>query len=307
MAQPNYRVIDGKVVDLNQQALAPVASSPLRAWIRLLRIDKPIGYFLLLWPTLAALCLAAGGFPRADLIWIFTAGVVLTRSAGCVINDYADRWLDGSVQRTANRPLATGEISGAQALIAFAVLMLVSLALVLMLPRACLYWAIAAVLITVLYPYCKRYTHYPQFVLGLAFSVSIPMAFAAHELSPTPAMALLLLGNLAWTVGYDTLYAMVDREDDLAMGAKSTAILFGEIDLIAVGIAFAITSFAWALMAKRAELGALFWWGWLISSAILAYSIWHARSRSRDACFAAFKLNHFAGLALVLGVLAGYQ
>lgn len=304
MTQPNYRVIDGKVVDLNQIA-PPVPRSKLQAWIQLFRIDKPIGYFLLLWPTLTSLCLAAGGFPRPELVWIFTAGVVLTRSAGCVINDYADRWLDGSVQRTAHRPLAAGDISGAHALTAFVVLMLLSLGLVLMLPRSCLYWAIAAALITVVYPYCKRYTHYPQFVLGLAFSVSIPMAFAAYDLSPSPAMALLFLGNLAWTVGYDTLYAMVDRDDDLAMGAKSTAILFGEIDLIAIGLAFAMSSAAWALMAKRADLETLFWWGWLAATAVLAYALWCARSRSRDACFAAFKVNHFAGLAILLGVLAG--
>ena len=212
----------------------------LAAYWQLVRGDRPIGWLLLLRPTWWGLWLAAGGVPPWWPLVVFTLGVWLTRSAGCVINDYADRWLDPHVERTRNRPLATGAVSGREALAVFAVLMLVAFGLVLTLNRLTVYLSFIGVLLAASYPYLKRYTYLPQVYLGLAFGWGIPMAFAAVR-GEVPTVAwLLYVANILWSTAYDTWYAMVDRDDDLRMGSKSTAILFGDLDLVAVGVLYAL-------------------------------------------------------------------
>jgi 4-hydroxybenzoate polyprenyltransferase len=305
--KPRYQVIDGRVVDVNQASPNKVADQPPK-WqraARLMRLDKPVGILLLLWPTLAALFLAAEAVPSVRLLIVFTLGVVLTRSAGCVINDYADRWLDARVQRTQNRVLASNQLSATFALKLFLGLMLAAFALVCLTNTWTIAWSLFALLIACAYPYCKRYTYYPQAVLGLAFSVGILMAFSAYQKWPTPAGWLLFCGNVLWTMGYDTVYAMIDREDDLQAGAKSTAILFGELDLIAIGVLYALAVLCFALMGLRAAFHWPFYLGLAGFSALCAWQIWHARTRAGDKCFQAFLSNQYAGLALFLGTFAG--
>src|SRR5690606_24163079 len=205
----------------------------LKLYWQLVRGDRPIGWLLLLWPTWWGLWLAAGGVPPLWPLLVFSLGVWLTRSAGCVINDYADRWLDGQVERTRNRPLATGAVSGREALAVFAVLMLVAFALVLTLNRLTVYLSFVGIVLAMTYPYLKRYTYLPQVYLGMAFGWGIPMAFAAIQREVPPIAWVLYGANILWSTAYDTWYAMVDRDDDIRMGAKSTAILFGDLDLVA--------------------------------------------------------------------------
>lgn len=274
------------------------------ALARLMRLDRPIGIFLLLWPTLAGLWLAAGGVPPVKLLVIFTLGVVLTRSAGCVINDYADRWLDGSVARTANRPLATGEISGSQALVLFVALMLAAFFLVLFTNQITIALSLLALLIAVGYPYAKRHTYYPQVILGLAFSMGIPMAYTALERVPDAAAWLLCCANIFWILVYDTLYAMVDRDDDIAAGAKSTAILFGELDLIAIGILQLLAWLSFALVGLRAELSWPYWLALGVIAGLFAYQLLISRKRDPAGCFTAFLHNQWVGAALFGGVVA---
>src|SRR5688572_16234181 len=224
-------------------------------WWRLIRGDRPIGTLLLLWPTWWALWLAAGGLPPWSTLAIFTAGVWLTRSAGCVINDYADQWIDPFVERTKDRPLVTGEAKPAEALLLFAAMMLAAFGLVLLTNKLTILLSIAGVFLAASYPFLKRYTYLPQVYLGLAFGWGIPMAFAAVQ-DKVPTLAwLLFLANLLWTTGYDTWYAMVDREDDKRMGAKSTAILFGDADLVALGVLYVGFLVAMALVGRQAGLG----------------------------------------------------
>ena len=218
----------------------------------LVRGDRPIGWLLLLWPTWWALWLAAEGRPPLWPWFVFSAGVWLTRSAGCVINDYADRWLDPQVERTKGRPLATGAVSGREALAVFAVLMLVAFALVLTLNRLTVLLSVVGVFLAASYPYLKRYTYLPQVYLGMAFGWGIPMAFAALTGSVPTLAWVLYVANIFWATAYDTWYAMVDREDDLRMGAKSTAILFGELDLLAIGVLYALMFGALALVGWQA-------------------------------------------------------
>src|SRR5688572_14745762 len=211
---------------------------------KLVRGDRPIGTLLLLWPTWWALWLAAEGLPPLGLLAIFTAGVWLTRSAGCVINDYADRWLDPQVERTRGRPLATGAVSGREALLVFAALMIAAFALVLTLNRLTVYLSIVGLFLTASYPYLKRYTYLPQVYLGLAFGWGIPMAFAAVQGSVPPVAWVLYFANILWATAYDTWYAMVDRDDDIRAGSKSTAILFGDMDLPIQGVLYALVFLA---------------------------------------------------------------
>jgi 4-hydroxybenzoate polyprenyltransferase len=286
----------------SQQRAAP---STLRAWLALTRLDRPIGIYLLLWPTISALLLANQGAPPPHLIVIFALGVVLTRSAGCIINDYADQWLDGSVQRTQQRPLASGLIAPRAALIAFALLMLIAFALVCLTNSKTIALACVAALIACVYPTCKRYTHYPQAVLGLAFSMGIPMAYTASDQVLTAACWLLFCANWLWTMAYDTLYAMVDRDDDIKMGARSTAILFGELDLIALSILFALTLAALWALAQQAALSQYFSLGLLAIAAQFALQIYMARHRAPEACLRAFLANQWVGLTLFASVLAG--
>lgn len=273
-------------------------------WL-LVRGDRPIGTLLLLWPTWWALWLAADGFPPVGLLIIFTLGVWLTRSAGCVINDYADRWLDPQVERTKSRPLATGAVSGREALMVFAVLMLVAFGLVLLTNRLTVYLSIVGVFLAASYPYLKRHTYLPQVYLGLAFGWGIPMAFAAVQGTVPPLAWLLFCANVLWATAYDTWYAMVDREDDIRAGAKSTAILFGDGDLIAQGVLYAMTLVALVFVGQRAGLG----WPYLAAlGAALLLIAWQFRlawRRDRAGCFKAFLHNNWVGGVVFVGILAG--
>lgn len=291
-----------RVVVGQRKASEPPRPSRWQAWWRLVRADKPIGILLLLWPTLWALWLAAEGFPPPGLLAIFIAGVVLTRSAGCVINDYADRWLDPQVQRTRERPLATGEISGSEALIGFALLMLVAFGLVLLTNRLTVWLSVGALLLAVLYPYCKRVMGFPQVVLGAAFSMAIPMAFAAVT-GEIPQLAWLLFSaNLLWTTAYDTLYGMVDREDDLKAGARSTAILLGDLDRLGVALLHGSFLLALLLLGQRAELGWPWYAGLAVAFGLIAWQLWLAREQDPQACFRAFGLNNRVGAAIFVGL-----
>ncbi|MDG6348718.1 4-hydroxybenzoate octaprenyltransferase [Luteimonas sp. 8-5] len=273
---------------------------------QLVRGDRPIGWLLLLWPTWWGLWLAADGVPPLWPLVVFSLGVWLTRSAGCVINDYADRWLDPQVERTRGRPLATGAVSGREALLVFAALMLVAFALVLTLNRLTIYMSFVGVVLAASYPYLKRYTYLPQVYLGMAFGWGIPMAFAAIQGEVPPVAWVLYVANIFWATAYDTWYAMVDRDDDIRMGARSTAILFGDMDLVAQGVLYACTFTALALVGRQAGLGEAYWWGLGVAVLLVAWQFVIARHRDRDACFRAFLHNHwvgavvFAGLALAL-------
>jgi len=280
--------------------------SQLPHYWELVRGDRPVGTLLLLWPTWWALWLAAGGVPPLGTLLVFTAGVWLTRSAGCIINDYNDRWLDPHVERTRNRPLATGAVSPGEALALFAALMLVAFGLVLLTNWLTVALSGVAVVLAATYPLLKRYTYLPQVYLGIAFGWGIPMAFAAVQGTVPPLAWLLFLGNLLWTTGYDTWYAMVDRKDDLRVGAKSTAILFGESDLMAQGVIYA--GFFWAmwLVGARAELGVAYQAALGVALAVVPAQFWIARGRGREACFAAFRANQWVGLAVFAGIAAHY-
>jgi len=278
----------------------------LALYWQLVRGDRPIGWLLLLWPTWWGLWLAAGGMPPLWTLFVFSAGVWLTRSAGCVINDYADRWLDPHVERTKGRPLATGAVRGREALALFAVLMLVAFGLVLTLNRLTVLMSFVGIVLAASYPYLKRYTHLPQVYLGLAFGWGIPMGFAAVQ-GEVPAVAwLLYVANIIWSTAYDTWYAMVDREDDLRMGSKSTAILFGDMDLIAQGVLYALFFVALVFVGQRAQMGMYYWIGLAVSVALVAYEFAIARTRERAACFRAFLHNHWVGLAIFAGIAADF-
>ena len=273
---------------------------------KLVRGDRPIGVLLLLWPTWWALWLASGGVPPLWTLFVFTAGVWLTRSAGCVINDYADRWLDPQVERTKDRPLATGAVSGREALAVFAVLMLAAFALVLTLNRLTVWLSFAGLVLAATYPYLKRHTYLPQVWLGMAFGWGIPMAFAAVQGTVPPLAWLLFCANVLWATAYDTWYAMVDREDDLKAGAKSTAILFGDADLIAQGFLYASFLAALGLVGQRAELGIPYHAALGAVTLLIAWEFWRARKRDRAGCFKAFLHNNWIGAAVFAGIAAHY-
>jgi len=287
-----------------QAPRAPAFRERLHHYWKLVRGDRPIGVLLLLWPTWWALWLAAEGTPPLGLLFVFTAGVWLTRAGGCVINDYADRWLDPQVERTRGRPLATGAVSGREALLLFAALMLTAFALVLTTNRLTVYLSLAGLFLAASYPYLKRYTHLPQVYLGLAFGWGIPMAFAAVQGTVPPLAWLLYVANILWATAYDTWYAMVDREDDLRAGSKSTAILFGELDLWALGVLYTLMFVALALVGWRAGLGTPYWAGLGVGALLVAYEFFIARRRERDACFRAFLHNNWVGMAVFAGIAA---
>ena len=272
----------------------------------LVRGDRPIGWLLLLWPTWWALWIAAEGLPPAWILFVFSAGVWLTRSGGCVVNDYADRWLDGSVERTKARPLATGAVSGREALAVFAMLMLAAFALVLTLNRLTILMSVVGVFLAATYPYLKRYTYLPQVYLGMAFGWGIPMAFAAVQGEVPPLAWVLYVANIFWATAYDTWYAMVDREDDIRMGAKSTAILFGDLDLVAQGVLYAMAFLALALVGRQAGLGGYYWAGLGVAALLVAWEFMMARHRDREGCFRAFLHNHWVGMAVFAGIAVDY-
>ncbi len=275
----------------------------LNAYVRLMRLDKPVGIYLLLWPTLWALLIASQGLPAWDITLIFVAGVVVMRSAGCVINDYADRKVDGSVKRTAQRPLATGEVTAKQALQLFGALVAIAFILVLFLNWQTIALSVAALVLASSYPFMKRYTHLPQVVLGAAFGWAIPMAFMA-VLETIPAYGWwLFVANLTWTVAYDTMYAMVDRDDDLQIGVKSTAILFGKNDVrIVMGLQVVTLAI---LIGVGQEIAASWpYYAALAFAALLCVRQYQLiKRRQREGCFTAFLENHYMGLVITLGVL----
>jgi 4-hydroxybenzoate polyprenyltransferase len=279
-----------------------IAHPRLRAYLDLIRWDRPAGSYLLLWPTLSALWIAAGGFPGWHLLAVFVLGTFLMRSAGCAVNDVADREFDKHVKRTAQRPVTTGVISVQAALTFGAALALAAFALVLTTNRATILWSFAALAVSIAYPYTKRFFSMPQAVLGVAFSFGIPMAFAAVQ-EEVPALAWgLLLGNLFWVIAYDTEYAMVDRDDDLRIGIRTSAITFGRLDVAAVMLSYALFIALWALLGARAGLGVAYFAGLVVAASI---ALWHwalIRDRSREGCFRAFRLNHWLGFAVFAGV-----
>jgi 4-hydroxybenzoate polyprenyltransferase len=274
----------------------------LRLYLDLIRWDRPAGSYLLLWPTLSALWIAADGFPGWHLLAVFVLGTFLMRSAGCAVNDVADRDFDKHVKRTARRPVTSGAIGTAEALAVGAVLAFVAFLLVLTTNAVAVAWSTAALAVSIVYPFTKRFFSMPQAVLGVAFSFGIPIAFAAVR-AEVPALAWwLLLGNLFWVLAYDTEYAMVDRDDDLRIGIKTSAITLGRFDVAGVMLFYALFLASWALLGSRVGLGAAYFAGLAAAGAI---ALWHftlIRDRTRDGCFRAFRLNHWVGFAVFAGV-----
>jgi 4-hydroxybenzoate polyprenyltransferase len=271
-----------------------------------MRFDKPIGIYLLLWPTLWALFLAKRGLPDIDLMIIFTLGVILMRSAGCVINDFADRNIDKFVMRTKDRPLTSGEVSEKGALIVFSFLILMSFGLVLMTNFLTAQLSIVAVFLATLYPFVKRWSNLPQFVLGSAFAMSVPMAFSA-TLDEVPFSAwLVFLATVIWTVIYDTIYAMVDREDDLKINVKSTAILFGKYDLIIIFLLHLLLIVILVMISQEFQLGNYFNMAIVITTLLMFYHQHLIKDRDRAKCFKAFLNNHYIGIVILLGIVLSF-
>ena len=285
----------------------PSKPSRLRDYISLMRLDKPIGIFLLLWPTLWALLIAGGGKPDLEIVLIFVVGVILMRSAGCVINDYADREFDRHVSRTQNRPLTAGRVSTAEAKGLFAVLCLLALVLVLQLNMLTVGLSVIGVLLAAIYPFMKRVTHLPQVFLGIAFGWSVPMAFAAQTGGVPQIAWLMFVATVLWATAYDTLYAMVDREDDRVLGLKSTAILFGESDRQIIGIIQVMLVISLLMIGQQAELGIIYYAGVLLAAGLLAWQQHLIRFREREACFQAFLNNNWFGAVIFLAILLDYM
>jgi len=280
--------------------------SRLREYALLMRLHRPIGSLLLLWPTLWALWIAGQGQPDRLVFTVFVLGVVLMRSAGCVMNDYADRGFDPHVERTRDRPLAAGRVSPKEALVLFAVLCLIAFALVLTMNRLTVMLSFAGVFLAATYPFMKRFTSLPQFYLGAAFGWSIPMAFAAQTGAVPPVAWALFAANVFWSVAYDTAYAMVDRKDDLKVGVKSTAILFGVYDRLMVGLSHAVTLGLLAFTGFIAGLGMLYYAGLAAAAGFAVYQQYLMRDRARDGCFRAFLNNNWFGAAVFAGLLLDY-
>ncbi len=274
-------------------------------YLDLIRWDRPAGWLLLLWPSLSALWLAAGGFPGWHLTGVFVLGTILMRSAGCCVNDVADRDFDRHVKRTADRPVTSGRIGVREALALGAVLALLAFGLVLSTNAATIAWSFAALAVTLIYPFAKRVVSMPQAVLGVAFSFGIPMAYAAVQ-GQVPLQAwALLLSNLFWVLAYDTEYAMVDRDDDLRIGMKTSAITLGRWDVPAIVAFYLVHLLSWAALVGPVRSTPGFLLGWLLA---LAQVIWHWRmiaGRTREGCFRAFRLNHWLGLSLFAGLVLG--
>lgn len=275
-------------------------------YLDLIRWSRPAGWLLLLWPTLSALWVAAQGFPGWHLLVVFTLGTILMRSAGCCINDVADRDFDRHVKRTVNRPVTAGRVSVKEALLVGLALTLAAFVLVLTTNRLTIALSVLALLVTVIYPFTKRFFSMPQAVLGVAFSFGIPMAFAAVQNQVPAAAWLLLLGNLLWVIAYDTEYAMVDRDDDLRLNMKTSAITLGRWDVAAVTACYLLFVAIWAWVLAELQLG----WAWhLALAAALAQVAWHwslIRHRQREACFRAFTQNHWLGFTLFAGVVLSF-
>jgi len=281
-------------------------SERLRQYALLMRLQKPIGILLLLWPTLWALWIAAAGHPDMRVLVVFVLGVVLMRSAGCVINDYADRNIDPHVRRTRERPIAAGRVTPREALVLFAVLCLVAFMLVLLMNRLTILLSLIGVLLAATYPFTKRYTHLPQVYLGAAFGWAVPMVFAAQT-GAVPAIAwLIFIANVLWATVYDTMYAMVDREDDLRIGVKSTAILFGAADRLLIGLLQVLLMACLAWVGMRAGLGAMYYAGLAAAAVFALYQQYLIRARQPERCFQAFLNNNWFGATVFAGIAAHY-
>ena len=281
-------------------------SERLREYALLMRLDRPIGIFLLLWPALWALLVAGEGRPDLLVLMVFILGVILMRSAGCVINDFADRKIDCYVQRTQDRPIAAGRISGLEAQLLFLVLCLLAFGLVLLLNTLTILLSFVGALLAATYPFMKRVTHLPQVYLGAAFGWSVPMAFAAQTGSVPPIAWLMFTATVLWATAYDTMYAMVDRDDDLVLGVKSTAILFGESDRQIIGIIQAMVLVCLLMIGHQAELGLYYFAGVFVASGMAVYQQALIRYREREGCFRAFLNNNWFGAAVFLGLLLDY-
>jgi len=283
----------------------PPVLSKLKLYARLVRLDKPIGSLLLLWPTLSALWLASNGHPDPMLVAIFSIGTVLMRSAGCAINDFADRDFDKHVKRTAERPLTSGQIAAWEAVAVAVVLALISFLLILPLNALTQQLSVLAVIVAGTYPYFKRFFALPQAYLGIAFGFGIPMAYAAVKAIVPIEAWVLLISNVFWALAYDTEYAMVDRDDDLLIGIRTSAITFGRFDVLAVMLCYAVHLVLVALIGARYQLGALFYLGLATAAAIAAYHYLLIRERDRLRCFAAFRHNNWLGAAVFIGIVLG--
>ena len=275
-------------------------------YLNLIRWNRPAGWLLLLWPSLSALWIAAQGFPGWHLLVVFVLGTIVMRSAGCCVNDVADRDFDKHVKRTAQRPVTSGQVSVKEALWLGLVLAVLAFALVLTTNAVAVGWSFAALAIALAYPFAKRFLSMPQAVLGVAFSFGIPMAFAAVQQAVPPLAWLLLLGNLFWVLAYDTEYAMVDRDDDLKIGMKTSAITLGAWDVRFVMACYMVYLVIWSFVLVSIALSAIFW---IAFGVALAQVFWHwrlIRGRSREGCFSAFKHNHWLGFTVLCGVVAGF-
>ena len=284
----------------------PETTDKLPAYAELIRLDKPIGILLLLWPTIGALWIAAEGFPGFYLFFIFVLGTAVMRSAGCCINDFADADIDGDVERTENRPLARGALTRKDALNCFLILSLVGFLLVLMTNLPTVLLSVGALAVIALYPFMKRYTNLPQVVLGIAFSWGILMAFTAQTETVPTAAILLFIANTLWTIAYDTQYAMVDREFDKKIGVKSTAILFGDADKAVIGVLQAMFIAAMYLAGQRLALGSIFNTALLAASVLLVYQQILISERAPEKCFRAFLNNNWVGAVIFAGILMSY-
>ncbi len=277
----------------------------LSNYTKLTRFDRPVGWFLVLWPALWSLWLAADGMPRMDLVVIFILGAIVMRSAGCVINDIADRNIDAHVARTKDRPIVTGKVSVTEAIGVFIVLCLLAFLLVLATNTLTMMLSLGALVLACCYPFMKRYTHFPQVVLGAAFACSIPMAFAAQTNSLPHKLWLVYVTVLLWTLVYDTFYAMVDRSDDIRIGVKSTAILFGEQDRAITGILQFMVIVGLLMIGQRFELNTLYFASLIVVAGLFVYQQYLIRYRQRGPCFSAFMNNNWVGFVVFLGVLLG--
>ena len=274
----------------------------MNAYFRLMRLDKPVGIYLLLWPTLWALFLAADGWPSVKLSIIFVLGVVLMRSAGCVINDYADRKIDQFVDRTKNRPITSGEVLAGDALKLFFALVIVAFILVLFTNVLTIQLAVVAVFLAILYPFTKRWTHLPQFVLGSSFAMSVPMAFAATNNSVPDSVWWVFAATIVWTVIYDTMYAMADREEDLKIGVKSTAVLFAQYDRLILGLLQIVLIFIFIKISEIFILGIFYDISLLLVVILMIYHQFLIKNQEKSACFRAFLHNNYIGLVIFAGI-----
>ena len=292
----------------------PVAESAKTAYLKdrvreyglLMRVDRPIGTLLLMWPTLWALWIAGEGHPDPYITLVFVLGVFVMRSAGCVINDYADRELDPHVARTRTRPLAAGRVTAKEALALFAGLCVAAFALVLTLNRLTILLSLVALPLAAAYPFMKRYTYLPQVHLGFAFGWAVPMAFAAETGSVPPVAWLILTGVVLWAVAYDTMYAMVDRDDDIYVGVKSTAILFGELDRLMIGVVQICFFVVMLLVGNQLELGLYYGLGLAVAAVLAAYQQYLIRERAPAGCFKAFLNNNWLGAVIFVGLIVEY-